>query len=104
MTAATQGDIAHESTRKIIEFQLALAHIGFSLRRRPHGYERWLIKDDGTQVRKLAKGERVRIAGHHVVWLPGDEDEIRLHRRINDMVQEMPASRIAATLSAEGRP
>jgi hypothetical protein len=89
---------------RIIECQIALALSGYSMRRRPHGYERWLVKDDGTQVRKLAKGERVRIAGHYVVWLPGDEDALRLNRRIFEMATKMPVSRIAATLAAEGIP
>jgi hypothetical protein len=91
--------------RKILEAQIALARRGFSTGGRPpHGFDRWLVKEDGTQVRKLADGERVRMAGHHVVWLPGSEAKLRINPRIVDMLKVMPAARVAATLAAEGIP
>ena len=91
--------------RKIIEAQVALARRGYSTGGRPpHGFDRWLVKDDGTKVRKLEDGERVRMAGHHVVWLPGAEEKLRLNRRIIDMLKKMPALQVAATLTAEGIP
>lgn len=99
------GEYRTELARKIIEAQIALARRGYSTGGRPpHGFDRWLVKDDGTQVRKLMDGERVRMAGHHVVWMPGDEEKLRLNLRIVDLIKKTPASRIAATLTAEGIP
>jgi Recombinase len=99
------GEYRTELARKIINAQIALARRGYSTGGRPpHGFERWLVKDDGTQVRRLEDGEHVRMAGHHVVWLPGAEEKLRLNRRIIDMLKKMPASRVAGTLTAEGIP
>ena len=39
---------------------------------------------------------------HHVVWLPGPDEELALIRRILDMLLITPASRVAATLTNEG--
>jgi len=55
-------------------------------------------------VRELAEGERVKMQGHHVVWLPGPDEELALIRRILDMLMTTPASRVAATLTNEGIP
>jgi hypothetical protein len=55
-------------------------------------------------VRQLADGERVRMPGHHVVWLPGPEAEVAVIRRILALLETMPASRVAAMLTAEGVP
>src|SRR5262245_9425835 len=44
------------------------------------------------------------MAGHHVVWLPGPEEELDGVRRILTMLETMPASRVAAALTAEGVP
>ena len=82
-----------------------MAKLGFSTGGRPpFGFRRWLVKDEGTQVRELAEGERVRMAGHHVVWLPTAEAELKVIRRILEMLGAMPASRVAAQLTAEGVP
>jgi hypothetical protein len=59
------------------------------------GFRRWLVKDDGAQVRKLEGGERVRTRGQHVVWLPGPENELFVINRILDLLRVMPASRVA---------
>ena len=97
------GEYRTELDRKILEAQIALARRGFSTGGRPpHGFDRWLVKDDGTQVRKLADGERVRMAGHHVLWLPGDERKLEINRRIIDMLKKMPGCRVAATLTKGG--
>jgi hypothetical protein len=61
-----------------------------------------LAHETGIKVRPLADGERVRMAGHHVVWLPGKEGELEVIRRIVDMLERMPASRVATILTAEG--
>ncbi len=91
--------------QKIIHAQLQLAKLGFSTGGRPpYGFRRWLAKDNGTRVRELEEGERVRMAGHHVVWLPTAEEELKVIHRILEMLDTMPASRVAAQLTKEGIP
>lgn len=98
------GEDRRELAQKIIDAQVALAKLGFSTGGRPSfGFRRWLAKADGTPVRELAEGERVRMAGHHVVWLP-HEEELRIVRRILEMLETMPAARVAAQLTGEGVP
>ena len=46
----------------------------------------------------------MRMAGHHVVWLPTAVAELKVIRRILEMLETMPASRVAAQLTAEGIP
>jgi hypothetical protein len=108
ITAAVEyhqaGGDRRRLAQQIIDSQLRLARYGFSTGgRAPFGFRRCLVREDGTRVRVLADGERVRMAGHHVIWLP-DEDKMPLIGRILDMVATMPASRVAATLTAEGVP
>jgi len=99
------GRERRELAQKIIYAQLKLAKTGFSTGGRPpFGFRRWLARDDGTQVRELADKERVRIPGHHVVWLPGPETQVAVIRRILEMLKSIPASRVAAILTAEGVP
>src|SRR5689334_20200365 len=59
-----------------------------------------------TLVRQLTDGERVRMAGHHVIHWPVDDDdpEMVVVRRILEMLEQMPAARVAATLTTEGIP
>jgi hypothetical protein len=97
------GEFRRELAQKMIFAQTALAKAGFSVGGRPpYGFSRWLAKDDGTPVRELVEGERVRMAGHHVVWLPGPEQELAVIRRILMMLETVPAARVAATLTAAG--
>jgi hypothetical protein len=99
------GQFRHELAQKILCAQIALARAGFSVGgRAPYGFRRWLVRADGLAVRQLADGEYVKMAGHHVVWLPGPEEELVLIRRILSMLETMPASRVAVTLTAEGVP
>jgi hypothetical protein len=91
--------------QKILSAQLNLAKAGFSTGGRPpFGFRRWLVQADGTPVRELAEGEYVKRAGHHVLWLPGPEQELALIRRILQLLETMSASRLAALLTAEGVP
>jgi len=91
-------------SQKSLYAQLNLAKKGYSTGGRPpYGFCRWLVQDDGTLVRKLAEKERVRMAGCHVVWLP-EEQQIKIVLRILEMLESMPASRVAAQLTAEGVP
>src|SRR4051812_13545240 len=97
------GEFRRELAEKMIYAQTALAKAGFSVGGRPpFGFRRWLASDGGAPVRQLVDGEYVRMAGHHVVWLPGPEEELAIIRRILEMLETMPASRVAARLTAEG--
>jgi hypothetical protein len=99
------GEFRRELAQKILHAQITLARAGYSVGGRPpFGFRRWLVRVDGTQVRPLGDGEYVRMSYHHVVWLPGPEEELALIRRILVMLGSMPASRVAATLTTEGVP
>ncbi|HTQ40929.1 MAG TPA: recombinase family protein [Pirellulales bacterium] len=90
---------------KILKAQLSLAEAGYSTGGRPrYGFDRCLVKADGTRIRKLADGERVRQSGHHVVWLPANDQRFQIGLRILDMLEQIPASRVAAILTADGIP
>src|SRR5207248_1336467 len=45
-----------------------------------------------------------RMAGHHVVWLPGPQEEVDVIGRILTLLETEPAARVAALLTAEGVP
>jgi hypothetical protein len=99
------GKFRRDLAQKILYAQLSLAKNGFSTGGRPpYGFRRWLVGGDGTQVRQLNNGEHVRMAGHHVVWLPGPEEELDVIRRIIKMLPDLPASRVARMLTEEGVP
>jgi hypothetical protein len=92
-------------TQKILYAQLRLAKLGFATGGRPpYGFRRWLVSEDSTPVRELLPKEHVRMAGHHVVWRPTAEAEIKIIRRVLEMLETMPAARVAAQLTAEGIP
>ena len=94
-----------ELAEKMIRAQLSLAKGGYSTGGRPpYGFRRSLVKDDGTRIRELSDGERVGIRGHHVLWLPGPEDELLVIRRVLSLLKTMPASRVARMLTDEGVP
>jgi hypothetical protein len=99
------GEFRGELAEKMIRAQLTLAKAGFATGGRPpYGFRRWLARSDGTPVRQLTDGESVRKEGHHVLWLPGPEEELAVIGRIVAMLETMPASRVAAALTAEGVP
>lgn len=109
ITALIDYDRAEKDRRdlaqKILYAQIRLAKAGFSTGGRPpYGFRRWLVKEGGTPLRELANGERVRMAGHHVVWLPTAKAELKIVGRILKMLETMPASRVAAQLTREGVP
>ena len=94
-----------ELAQKTIYSQLRLSKHGYSTGGRPpYGFRRWLVKEDGTPVRELSEGEHVKMRGHHVVWLPGGEAEWCIIRRILKMLETVPASQVARTLTAEQVP
>ena len=85
------GEFRRELAQKMIYAQTALAKAGFSVGGRPpFGFRRWLARADGTPVRPLIDGEYVKMAGHHVVWLPGPEEELTVIRRILTMLERCP--------------
>ena len=99
------GKDRRDLAEKIISAQLSLARAGFSTGGRPcFGFRRWLVRLDGTRVRQLQDGERVRMAGHHVVWLPVEDDhpEMIVIRRIRELLKTTPGSRVARMLTEEG--
>jgi hypothetical protein len=75
--------------QKMLDAQHALARLGFSTGgRAPYGFARFLVKVDGTVVRPLPDGEVVRMAGHHVVKLPADDDRVwAVIERILDLLE-----------------
>ncbi len=92
---------------KIIRAQLALANAGYSTGGRPpYGFRRWLVRDDGTRVRQLDEGERVRTRGQHVIWLPvpDDHQEMIVTRRILDLLKTRPATQVVKLLIDERIP
>jgi DNA invertase Pin-like site-specific DNA recombinase len=99
------GAFRREHAQKMLMAQVNLARNGFATGGRPpYGFRRWLVTKGGERVRELQEGERVRQAGHHVVWLPGPEEELAVIRRILAMLEEMPASTVAKILTLEGIP
>jgi hypothetical protein len=100
------GEFRRDLAQKMIYAQLSLARDGRSGGGRPpYGFRRWLAREDGTPVRELAERERVRMPGHHVVWVPGPEEELAVIHRILAMLESgKPANRVAAALTAEGVP
>lgn len=90
---------------KIIRAQIGLAKRGYSTGGRPpYGFKRCLVKEDGTQVRDLADGERVKMAGHHVAWIPDEGPRLETALRIRRMLRSMPATQVAKALNEEGVP
>jgi hypothetical protein len=109
ITAIVDYDKAEKDRRdlaqKIIFAQIRLAKLGLSTGGRAcFGFRRWLVRDDGTLVRQLADGEYVKMKSHHVVWLPEPGQKFDLILRILDMLEALPASRVAAILTNEGVP
>jgi Recombinase len=99
------GRFRLELADKLLRAQVRLAELGFSIGGSPpYGFERWLAGPDRTPVRKLLPGERVRMAGHHVVWLPTATDQLAIIERIFDQFETRPASQIASLLTAERVP
>lgn len=99
------GKFRRDLAQKMLYAQLSLANAGYSTGgRAPFGFRRWLVTAEGTRVRQLEDSEIVRKAGHHVVWLPGPESELKLIMRIREMLKTTPASRVAKILTSEGIP
>lgn len=99
------GEYVQELAQKMVYAQIQLAKRGFSTGgRAPYGFRRHLVNENGTIIRQLVDGEYVKMAGHHVVWLPGPDEEIAVILRIIELIDRMPASRVAALLTADGVP
>lgn len=99
------GRFRTELARKMIFSHARLAKNGHSAGgRAPYGFRRWLMDSDDQPVRELGDGEVVRLAGHHVAWLPGPEQEVATILRIVELIPRMPATQIAKLLTSEGVP
>ncbi|MFT5328491.1 MAG: hypothetical protein ACI8P0_006404 [Planctomycetaceae bacterium] len=99
------GKFPRDLSEKMVYCQVALAKEGFSTGGRPpFAFDRWLVRRDGERIRQLQDGEIMRMAGHHVVWLPADDERLSLALRIRDMLLTTPATQIAKILNAEGIP
>jgi hypothetical protein len=100
------GKDRRELAQKMLYAQLKLAKSGFSTGGRPpYGFIRMMVRDDGTDPRLLEDGVWVKKAGHHVIWLPNeDETEWAVFRRVIQLLATTPASRVAALLTSEGVP
>ncbi len=99
------GQDRRDLAQKILFAQIRLAKGGFSTGgRAPYGFRRWLAKGDGTPVRELQDGERVKMAGHHVVWLPTASEDLNIVHKILELLKTMPACRVAEQLNREDIP
>lgn len=99
------GRFRRELAQKLILAKVKLAEAGFSIGGDPpYGFRRWLTPTNGEPVRELARGERVRMSGHHVVLLPTARDELTTISRILGEIEATPAARIARSLNAEAIP
>ena len=99
------GKHGRDLSEKMVHCQIALATAGFSTGgRAPFAFDRWLVRRDGERIRQLKDGEILRMAGHHVVWLPADDQRLSVALRIRDMLLTTPATQIAKILNAEGIP
>jgi hypothetical protein len=99
------GKHGRELSDKMVHCQIALATAGFSTGgRAPFAFDRWLVRRDGERIRQLEDGEILRMAGHHVIWLPADDQRLSVALRIRDMLLTTPATQIAKILNAEGIP
>lgn len=101
------GEDRRNLAEKIILAQLALAKSGYTTGGRPpYGFRRWFVQLDGTRVRQLSDGERIRMRGHHVVWLPvpDDQPEMITIQRILTLFRTMRATQIARLLTVERVP
>ncbi len=101
----TSGKFRRDLAEKLIHAKIRLAKAGFSIGGEPvYGFRRWLCAEDGARKRELEDGEIVKMAGHHVVWLPTAAEELNVVRRILDLIENTTATRIARMLIAEGIP
>lgn len=99
------GKFRRDLAEKLIHAKIRLARGGFSIGGEPlYGFRRWLCSDDGSRKRQLEDHERVKLPGHHVVWLPTATEELDVVRRILDLIETTPAARIARLLNEERIP
>ena len=99
------GKFRRQLAEKVLLALPRLAEQGVSIGGSPpYGFERWLATADGTRVRKLPPGERVKRVGHHVLWWPTAEAELAVVDRMQQLVVGLPVSKIADLLTAEGVP
>jgi hypothetical protein len=85
-----------ERASKMLDAQINLAESGYTTDGRPpYGFRRFLISPKGEVIRELQEGEIIRQKGHHVVWLPGPDEELDVNKRIIQMIETIPACKVA---------
>ena len=90
---------------RIVACQARLAEDGYwTGGRPPYGFGRFLVDADGTEIRELEEGERVRQPGCHVRIRPNDDDKIEIWLGIVQMhiEQRWGIKRIANELNRRG--
>lgn len=99
------GKDRRQLAQQMVSAQITLAQNGFSVGgRAPYGFDRWLVKADGTPVRRLMDKEYVKLPGHHTAWIPSEDGRLEIALRIRELLKTMRASRVAALLTEEGVP
>jgi hypothetical protein len=99
------GKFRRDLAEKLIHAKIKLASAGFSIGGEPpYGFRRWLCAEDGTRKRELEDREIVKMRGYYVVWLPTAAAELAVVNRILDLIETVPATRIAHMLNEEAVP
>jgi hypothetical protein len=99
------GRFRLQLAEKLIAAKFVLARQGFSIGGEPlYGFRRWLVDHTGAKKRELELNEHVKMAGHHVMWLPTAMDELKVVARIVEEIRTTPVGRIVRQLNAEGIP
>ncbi len=104
--------ISGEHPRKLAEQMIAtqrvLAERGHSVGGTPtYGFVRALVDADNKVIRYLDRGEHIRKAGCHVMWLPDPNDDSKIKLRIEILLMKENGSgykRIAEILNRRGIP
>jgi len=101
------GEYSRELGVKVLAGLKRLATLGYKQGGVPgYGLRRMLVSADGRPKQILAPGERKSIATERVVLVPGPDDEVRVVRRIYQMLlnEGMSVYAIAGELNREGVP
>jgi hypothetical protein len=94
------GAFRRDLSEKMIRSQVNRARNGISTGGRPmYGLRRWLVDSLFNRVRALEDGESVKRSGHHVVWIPKEDDTFKIRCWIKRELFTRPATQIAKELT-----